>query len=111
MAREAARRLSLGCVIWSCVDCRSPAGRVIRVDPNDYHRAEAQLWSGAWTEERPTLAEFLADWLQDRLPFTPDAPPPVCPTPAGFSAVVADLIAAAPRRAAGSAQRTARRVA
>jgi len=75
-----------GCAIWSCVDCRSQAGRVIRFDPNDYHGAEGASWRGAWAEERPTLADFLTDWLQDRLPFTPDSPQPACPTPAGFTA-------------------------
>jgi len=73
-----------GCAIWSCVDCNSDVGRVIRFDPNDYVSPGCRSWSGAWTEERPTLADFLADWLRDDLPFTPDSPQPACPTPAGF---------------------------
>lgn len=75
-----------GCAIWSCVDCHSPGGRVVRFDPNPYVGGDGASWSGAWTEERATLAAFLADWLDDRLPFTPAAPPPPCPTPAGFTA-------------------------
>ncbi len=74
-----------GCAIWSCVDCNSEQGRVIRFDPNDYVGSEAASWRGAWTEERPTLAHFLADWLDDRLPFTPASSPPACPTPTAFS--------------------------
>jgi hypothetical protein len=27
---------SWGCAIWSCVDCNSPEGRVIRFDPNEF---------------------------------------------------------------------------
>ena len=73
-----------GCAIWSCVDCNSEDGRVIRFDPNDYVGGDAS-WSGAWTVERPTLAGFLTDWLQDRLAFVPDSPQAVCPTPTGFS--------------------------
>ena len=74
-----------GCAIWSCVDCSSQDGRVIRFDPNDYIGGEGASWSGAWTEERPTLAEFLADWLQGRLAFMPEVRPPACPTPAAFT--------------------------
>ena len=64
----------------------SAAGRVIRFDPNVAGGQEGESWSGVWTVERPTLADFLADWRQDRLPFEPPAPPPTCSTPAGFSA-------------------------
>jgi len=74
-----------GCAIWSCVDCNSAAGRVIRFDPNVAGGQEDGSWSGVWTVERPTLAGFLADWLRDRLPFVPPSPQPTCPTPAGFS--------------------------
>ena len=74
-----------GCAIWSCVDCNSEDGRVIRFDPNDFVGGDGAPWSGAWTVEHPTLAGFLADWLQDSLPFVPDASQPVCPTPGGFS--------------------------
>jgi hypothetical protein len=74
-----------GCAIWSCIDCNSEDGRVIRFDPDDYVGGDGASWSGAWTVERPTLAAFLADWLQDRLPSVPDSPQSVCPTPAGFS--------------------------
>ena len=62
-----------GCAIWSCVDCST--GRVIRFDPN-------VGWLAAWGLERPTLAVFLEDWLDDR-PQTAANPLPV---PAGFTA-------------------------
>ena len=71
--------------MWSCVDCASEDGRVVRFDPSDYVGGDGASWSGAWTVERPTLAAFSADWLQDRLPFTPDSPQPVYRTPAVFT--------------------------
>jgi hypothetical protein len=74
-----------GCAIWSCVDCSSADGRVIRFDPNPFGPG-SESWAGAWTVERPTLAEFVRDWLTDDLPFMPAAPYPICPTPVSFTA-------------------------
>lgn len=73
-----------GCAIWSCVDCNSSDGRVVRFDPNGYGPPDGTSWSGAWGEERPSLAAFLEDWLSDRLRFMPPSPSPPCPTPSRF---------------------------
>jgi SMI1 / KNR4 family (SUKH-1) len=73
-----------GCAIWSCVDCNSADGRVVRFDPNPFG---PESWSGAWTVERPTLADFLRDWLTGDLPFMPAEPYPTCPTPPTFTSV------------------------
>jgi hypothetical protein len=74
-----------GCAIWSCVDCNSVKARVIRFDPNDHLGPGGASWSGAWTEERSTLTEFLGDWLEGQLSLRPAGPYPTCPTPARFS--------------------------
>jgi hypothetical protein len=73
-----------GCAIWSCVDCHSPEGRVIRFDPNSYGPG-GESWTGAWSEERPTLADFLRDWLREDLDFMPSHPYPACSTPREYT--------------------------
>lgn len=73
-----------GCAIWSCVDCATAEGRVIRFDPNEFGPG-SESWAGAWTIERPTLADFLRDWLTGSLPFMPEARYPTCPTPAAYT--------------------------
>jgi SMI1 / KNR4 family (SUKH-1) len=74
-----------GCAIWSCVDCSTAEGRVIRFDPNEFGPG-GESWAGAWTVERERLAGFLRDWLTGELPFMPDARYPTCPTPMSFTA-------------------------
>jgi hypothetical protein len=63
-----------GCAIWSCVDCRSAEGRVIRFDPNAVGTFDGDPWRAVWLPERPSLREWLIDWLEGRLPFDMAAP-------------------------------------
>jgi hypothetical protein len=63
-----------GCAIWSCVDCMSPEGRVIRFDPNTVGAFDDDPWKAVWLPERPSLREWLIDWLEDRLPFEMTSP-------------------------------------
>lgn len=53
-----------GCAIYSCVDCSTPTGAVIRFDPNPV----ADDWTIAWQAERGTLAGWLQSWLDGPIP-------------------------------------------
>ena len=63
-----------GCAIWSCVDCTSPEGPVIRFDPNAEGAFVDDPWKAVWLPESPSLRAWLIDWLEDRLPFEMKAP-------------------------------------
>jgi SMI1 / KNR4 family (SUKH-1) len=63
-----------GCGIWSCVDCASARGPVVRFDPNAAGVVEGEKWKAVWLPERPALAGWLADWLDGSLPFQMPAP-------------------------------------
>lgn len=58
-----------GCAIWSCVDCTTEEGQVVRFDPNVAGTFPHDPWRGVWLPESPSLAGWLDDWLNDRLPF------------------------------------------
>ncbi|HEX4865923.1 MAG TPA: SMI1/KNR4 family protein [Acidimicrobiales bacterium] len=58
-----------GCAIWSCVDCASIEGRVVRFDPNAIGAFDDDQWKAVWLPERSSIAGWLIDWLDGRLPF------------------------------------------
>ena len=43
-------------------------GRV-RFDPNAYGAVTGDPWRAVWLPERPSLADWLTDWLEGHLPF------------------------------------------
>ena len=54
-----------GCEIWSCADCRSEVGPVIRWDPNEIgHDGE---WRRAFAREAESVEQSLEAWLDGTL--------------------------------------------
>ncbi len=60
-----------GCAVYSCIDCRTEEGRVLRFDPNPVD----DDWSVAWGVEKPDLPSWLSSWVNGEELFesgTPD---------------------------------------
>lgn len=58
-----------GCAIWSCVDCTTDEGQVVRFDPNVVGAIPEERWKGIWLPERLSLADWLNAKLEQRLLF------------------------------------------
>ena len=54
-----------GCEIWSCADCTSDGGRVIRWDPNEIGRDGP--WQLAFALEADSVEQWLDAWLDGTL--------------------------------------------
>jgi hypothetical protein len=72
---------SLGCGMWSCLDCARTRVPVFVFDPNilddeETDKTEAVLrWSNAFWHEAASFASWLGDWIEDR-----PRPDPQCPS-------------------------------
>ena len=51
-----------GCEIWSCADCASDSGPVIRWDPNGMGRDDFE-WRQAFKREAGSVEQWLEAWL------------------------------------------------